>query len=71
MTERTQKDIATEQWRHHTAEPFAPAGLGRNSAELRAAHALEYIAAQMGEINAKLSKLLKLSEFLEKPRDKP
>jgi hypothetical protein len=45
--------------------------LGRNKPEVRAAHALEYIAAQLGEINAKLSKLLMLSEFLEKPRDKP
>jgi hypothetical protein len=33
-------------------------GQATDNAILRAAHALEYIAAQLGDINAKLSKLL-------------
>jgi hypothetical protein len=52
---------ADAHWEHEKSRPFEPAGLGKAAAvssELRIAHALEYIAAQMGEINVKLSGLL-------------
>jgi hypothetical protein len=51
-----------ESWERTAAQPFVPANIAgvsshHVSAEYRVAAALEYIAAQLGEINAKLSKL--------------
>lgn len=57
----TQSDIkvAAERLRASLAgrfEPLRPT-TGEHDAELRIAHALEYIAVQMGEINRKLDRL--------------
>ena len=50
-------------WERAAAQPFLPANIGGMSgphitAEYRVAAALEYIAAQLGQINAKLSMLV-------------
>jgi hypothetical protein len=61
MPAKTSKDIALSRWEHDKSRPFVPVSLGKGAADspdLRIAHALEYIAAQMGEINVKLSGLL-------------
>jgi hypothetical protein len=52
-----------ERWERIVAEPFVPAHISGTttlhvSAEYRVAAALEYIAAQLGEMNMKLSKLV-------------
>lgn len=48
-----------ERWDRVASEPYSPVqGAGANlqdNAAVRIAHALEYIAAQLGQINAKLS----------------
>jgi len=56
-----------EEWQHTAAQPFFPANISglkgpHVTAEYRVAAALEYIAAQLGQINAKLSKLVGESE---------
>jgi hypothetical protein len=39
-------------------EPEVPSGSGPDMENARRAHALEYIAAQLGHINAKLDKIV-------------
>jgi hypothetical protein len=56
------EDVARERWLDRAQRPFepvfAPSGKGIDTdAALRMAHAFEYIAAQLGEINRKLTKL--------------
>ena len=53
-------DAEKARYDHWVNSPYRPSTLGGQSidADLRAAHALECIAAQLGQINAKLSKLL-------------
>jgi hypothetical protein len=67
----TQSDteIAAERLRAALAgrfEPLRPT-TGQHDAELRIAHALEYIATQIGEINHKLDRLVpeKLSSDIQ------
>jgi hypothetical protein len=53
--------IEDERWQHMANQPFKPSSQAANHAELQAAlrvaHALEYIAAQLGMLNAKIDKL--------------
>jgi hypothetical protein len=51
---------ARKRWEQIISSPFIPATLaGTNiTNENRVANALEYIAAQLGQINAKLDKLI-------------
>ena len=53
---------ARKRWGDQTRKPFEPivaaSGKGIDTdAALRMAHAFEYIAAQLGEVNRKLTKL--------------
>jgi hypothetical protein len=53
-------DMARKRFDERMSQPFAPIGVvGAGSAKVedRIANALEYIAAQMGQINATLKKL--------------
>ena len=62
MAIKHQNEVAKERWNARKQEPYVPAtlsaGTGNVEATLRVAHAIEYIAAQMGEINAKLTTVL-------------
>jgi hypothetical protein len=54
--------VARKRWEDRVRKPFEPiftlSGKGIDTdAALRMAHAFEYIAAQLGEINRKLTKL--------------
>jgi hypothetical protein len=56
------EERARKDWEDRVRRPFeplfTPSGKGIDTdAALRMAHAFEYIAAQLGEINRKLSKL--------------
>jgi hypothetical protein len=56
------EDAARKRWEDRAHRPFEPlftsSGKGIDTdAALRMAHAFEYIAAQLGEINRKLSRL--------------
>ena len=56
------EDLARKRWEDRAHKPFepifAPSSKGIDTdAALRMAHAFEYIAAQLGEINRKLTKL--------------
>ena len=56
------EDAARRRWEDRIGKPFEPiftaSGKGVDTdAALRMAHAFEYIAAQLGEINRKLAKL--------------
>lgn len=60
MPAKTQQDIYRERWNARKSEPYVPAGVATQAGtmpgpDVRVAHALEYIAAQLGEINAKLT----------------
>ena len=61
MPVKKQEDLMKEGWDRRKSEPYVPASVAAAktgiapTAENRVAHALEYIAAQLGEINAKLS----------------
>ena len=48
------------KWKHHVEQPYRPSEAP--SIDFRVAHALEYIAAQLGGINAKLSLLIQQNE---------
>jgi hypothetical protein len=48
-------DIQRARMQHWASNPYQPVAL---EPELRVAHALEYIAAQMGQISAKLDRLI-------------
>ncbi len=64
-------DMSQERFAQSVNEPYSPPRAAASSGietdpGLRIAHALEYIAAQLGEINAKISRMtgeVKLSEF--------
>lgn len=45
-----------DRWAHMTSTPYQPVHVA--DAGLRIAHAMEYIAAQLGQINAKLDRVL-------------
>jgi hypothetical protein len=47
---------AKERWDHRVSKPFQPDA--NINERLRIANAMEYIAAQLGQINAKLDRLL-------------
>jgi hypothetical protein len=61
--------IEDERWEHFTKQPFRPERGAANTADLgvqiRTAHALEYIAAQLGILNSKLDKLIEQKEKTE------
>jgi len=44
------------RWEHMTSAPYTPVNTADSA--LRIAHALEYIAAQVGQINAKLDRVI-------------
>jgi hypothetical protein len=55
-------EIAAERFAHQASQPFQPLQpktMSLDTTALRIAHALEYIAAQLGQVNAKLDKLMK------------
>jgi hypothetical protein len=56
-------EIAAERFARDANLPFQPGypktGNPDTDAALRIAHALEYIAAQLGQVNAKLDKLMR------------
>ena len=52
---------AKERWEHMSSNPFQP-DMTINESGQRIANAMEYIAAQLGQINAKLERLLPKSE---------
>ena len=54
-----------KRWEHMSSQPFVPPGISGTAiaSDLRIAAALEYIASQLGQINAKLDVLTK-----EQPR---
>lgn len=59
---KSEKEIAAERFAHAASMPFQPlkpANMTPDTTALRMAHALEYIAAQLGQVNAKLDKLMK------------
>lgn len=62
-----EKPRPSERWKEAVARPYEPsrpdltAGIEGHAA-LRIAHALEYIAAQLGQISAKLDVIAKGSE---------
>lgn len=63
MPVKKQEDIIRERWNARKAEPYVPIGVANQSGvtpttDARVAHALEYIAAQLGDINAKLSAIV-------------
>jgi hypothetical protein len=68
-----QKLVMEERFTARASQPFQPeppsaSGTGLDvDATLRMAHALEYIAAQLGQINAKLDALV---SGLARPRQK-
>ena len=55
-----QDKVYEDRWNEQARKPFQPLNPNTQSSktEDRAAHALEYIAAQLGFINAKLDSLL-------------
>lgn len=61
-------DVTSDRFTNRTSQPFRPldpraGGNLEMNTSLRTAHALEYIAVQMGEINAKLTVIVsKLEE---------
>jgi hypothetical protein len=55
-------DTSKERFAQSVSEPYSPSRTDTGSgievdATLRIAHALEYIAAQLGQINSKIDKL--------------
>jgi hypothetical protein len=55
-------EIDKERWKHLIDKPFQPfhdprVSVVADAAALRSAHALEYIAAQLGQINERLRQL--------------
>lgn len=51
---------AKSRWEHMTNNPYQPVNVADSG--LRVAHALEYIAAQLGQINAKLDRVIPKSD---------
>jgi hypothetical protein len=59
------ENVARKLWKDRADKPFepllTPSGKGVDTdAALRMAHAFEYIAAQLGEINRKLNRLTRM-----------
>jgi hypothetical protein len=50
---------AKERWEHKVSHPYEPDLTTGGDPAVRIANAMEYIAAQLGQINAKLDRVLK------------